>query len=194
MDAAGILGDLGKVLGGAVAVLGFLKVAAKVVFKPLKSHFEKIDHIYKEVTPNGGGSLKDAITELKGTVARIERRQRTWLSYEENGVFETDGEGRFTWANRSLLHFLNAAFEEVEGNGWKNFVHPDGRERVFREWEEAVRDGRDFKGNVFFRDTLGRKVCLSCEVLAVKEPTLGTFSGYVGYVVKRDDLASCFEE
>jgi PAS domain-containing protein len=186
-----------EVLGAVTAIFGTLLAiyrfgVAPIIrhLKDLKGQFVKLDLIFKELQPNSGASLKDAVNQIRNTVHTIEKRQRAWLSYEDQGIFETDDVGRLIWCNRAYLRMLNATFEQVSGNGWKNFIHPDNKELVFKEWTAAIIDKRDCKGNLLYLTADNEKVCATCESFAIKDDS-GVLTGYVGVITVHEGLDKC---
>ncbi len=188
---------LSQVIGALLAILGVLGSLYKWVIKPVYNHifeireqFHKLDVIYSELRPNHGTSIKDAINQIRHTVHTIEKRQRAWLSYEDQGIFETDADGKCIWVNRAYLKMLNVTFEEVQGNGWKNFIHPHARENVFHEWSSAVADKRDCKLMVKYLNANNEDVCASIEAFAIKNEA-SALTGYVGVVTIQSSLDKC---
>lgn len=196
MDFSQYLLNSGEIIGAisaiAVFVAGFYRICIRPIIKHIKEvreQFAKLDIIYKELLPNSGSSLKDAVNQIRNTVHTIEKRQRAWLSYEDQGIYETDENGLCIWTNRAYLKMLNATFDEVQGNGWKNFIHPKNREFVFSEWDAAVEDKRDFKTNIKYLSATNDEVCGTCEAFAIKDNN-GKLTGYVG-VITQVSLDKC---
>jgi len=57
-------------------------------------------------------------------------------------IVVTNADGSLVYANRSYLTILGAIIEEVRGEGWRDFIDPASRERIFGRWAEAIM-GRD---------------------------------------------------
>lgn len=134
---------------GVVTVVGGSCVAGlsalwKWVIEPSFSVFKKIDHIYAEVKPNGGGSIKDSISRLE--MATLTSQYRYRILAEEMRVcsFETDKDGQFTWVSKDWQVLTGLTTEEAQGNGWINSICQSDRQRVFLEWEDALDQKRDF--------------------------------------------------
>lgn len=53
-------------------------------------------------------------------------------------IVVTNGDGSLVYANRSYLFMLGAIIEEVRGEGWRDFIDPASRERIFNRWAEAL--------------------------------------------------------
>jgi PAS domain S-box-containing protein len=59
-------------------------------------------------------------------------------------VFETDLRAKNTYVNRHCRAYTGLPFEALLGDGWRQAVHPDDRERTVAAWLEAIRTGRPF--------------------------------------------------
>lgn len=111
-----------------------------------KQSVERWEAILAELRPNGGTSLKDAIS-------RIEERQvwqwgRTDLIMhamaDAAAVYETDHTGHCVWVSPAYCRVTGRTLEECLGLGWVVVIHPDDAIRVRTEWESAVADHRPF--------------------------------------------------
>lgn len=138
---ATLLGALGTALLG---LWRFFKYSRRFLDeqKQIKDYLKIIK---QEVTPNGGGSMKDVINNLKLTVDRIEIRQKildqrskATLHHTPHALFETDKEGRLTW--------YNEAFKEqtkdngsMEGHDWFSVVDEELREGFINEVKSCLR-------------------------------------------------------
>jgi len=103
-----IIQDYGMYSAGATAVLSFIILAYKKGVKPVIKHFknwydmsEKIDHIFFEITPNGGTSIKDKVDRIDSELHLANERQRALLADSEFAHFEMDAEGNYVWVNRT---------------------------------------------------------------------------------------------
>lgn len=144
--------------GGAAGVIW--KVG-KAIYDKCQSRYnaavdmqKKIDKIFSEVTPNGGGSIKDKVNKI--TVAleentiitqRILSRQ-TWnwnRLREDDIIFEANDNGEVVWVNRKMADTFKHEVEYFLKHGWRNIVFIEDRERVYTEWDRAVSDKRTFE-------------------------------------------------
>lgn len=110
----------------------------------------KIDDIKKELTTNGGNSLKDSILDLRKVCHRmeirqkiIEQRTKAALHYSNLPLFETDNEGRLTWNNSLFFQFTSST--NVEGYDWLNFITEDDREDLLSEFKSCLNTNRKFR-------------------------------------------------
>lgn len=100
--------------------------------------------IAEQFRPNGGGSLRDVIDRIEVQQALSKSRTKVLLSMIDVGVFEADYKGLCTWVNRQWCNMAGLSPEEATNNGWVTAIHPEDREKVYEEWADSIRDGRDF--------------------------------------------------
>jgi hypothetical protein len=153
------------IVSGLTGFFGFLALAWKKFVKPMvklcknQDFFVKsVEEIKKELTTNGGGSLKDAIISMRESCERIENRQRVIiqrtkaaLHYSSTALFETDKEGRLIWSNVNLIDLSKRsntwskdANYMVEGFDWISLFKEDDREGVLAEFKSCLAMNRRF--------------------------------------------------
>ena len=72
--------------------------------------------------------------------------QIVWVASPDGQMLEDSAEWR--WITGQTV-------EEFLGNGWLDFIHPEDRERVEREWHESLRTGRIFDDRFRMRARAG---------------------------------------
>jgi hypothetical protein len=169
---------MSNLLGGVVTF--FSIIWAKIV-KPLFKIIENqernttsLNTIKKELTTNGGNSLKDAIIDLKGTCSRIEYRQKiieqrtkAALHYNNAALFETDEHGRLTWTNSNFYDLTSDVITSVEGFDWITYIKEEERDEFFHEFKSCLEMNRKFD-----------KTTLSCTDEKIR---------FIGFPYKIDD-------
>lgn len=113
---------------------------------------DRFDALLSEVKPNGGSSLRDAVDRTSRKIDEVNeslvrsgvRSQIRWKMASGIAGWESDAAGRCTAANSDLCEMLKMGESEILGSNWKNFVHPEDSERVFREWARVVSEAADF--------------------------------------------------
>jgi transcriptional regulator with PAS, ATPase and Fis domain len=110
---------------------------------------KSLETIKKELTTNGGNSLKDAIVDLRSTVNRMEKRQKVIeqrtkaaLHYNDAALFETDDHGRLTWTNNNFYELTQDVINSVEGYDWLNYIKEEDREDLFDELKSCLKMNR----------------------------------------------------
>ena len=91
-----------------------------------------------EVIRIGGvGHDVTSLKEAEAALASAERRQRALIEGVPQLVWRAVDGGLLTWASPQWTAFTGQAEADSHGRGWLEAVHPDDRERVQGEWEEA---------------------------------------------------------
>ena len=101
--------------------------------------------ISKELRPNGGTSLRDTVDLIDARqILQIERLKA--ISFDAPvGLKEFSPRGELIWCNRTYLRMVQRDYTELMGYGWINSVFLADRDRVRREWDEVVREGRNYE-------------------------------------------------
>lgn len=138
---------------GTVISLIWVKLIKPVV-KLLQNQEDlskSLEDIKKELTTNGGNSLKDSIITLKNTCTRIETRQKVIeqrtkaaLHYNNIALFETDKQGRLVWTNNSFYELTSDSMNNISGHDWLTYIHEDYREEFFHEFKSCLKMNRKF--------------------------------------------------
>jgi len=185
-------------ISAIVAGLGLLSIIWKglsLVFKNLQqkyNHLEeihgKVEKIFSELTPNHGSSIKDKIDSLDGRMNKIDEnlvknndltekifyRQRWILDNQDAAVFESDIHGKCIWANVHYLRLIKRNMEFVLGNGWKNIIAQEDRDRVIKNWEMCVQNGINSEDTFTMVDSEGKTHKVFCSATKTDD------SGYIG--------------
>ena len=110
---------------------------------------KSIDIIKGEVTPNGGGSMKDALNCLRKTCTNIERSQKVLdqrskasLHYHDKALLEVDRFGRLSWYNEKFEVFSKGCDNPKEGFDWVNIVDEAEREEFVKELTSCLEMNR----------------------------------------------------
>lgn len=105
---------------------------------------DKIDTLIAEFKPNGGSSIKDALSRIEQRQLFSLARQKSLMQTDPRPIFEADLEGNFIWVNTAFLRLVDVAnMDAVKARGWLTFI-PE----VAPDWDLAVQDRRSFRGEV----------------------------------------------
>lgn len=139
------------------AIRGLIRIS-----KTMDQVLENSEYIQRELRPNGGGSLRDAVNRIDHRVDTInERQQRSELRLAAlnmnapHGIIETNVDGDCVWVNRTFCRWAGRTVVEFMGAGWLNTVQPRHRERVETAWSKAVEDGSELEICFCVQDTYG---------------------------------------
>lgn len=144
---------------------------------------KKLNSVVKEVRPNGGASMNDAVTVVRGEL-------RALLDADIGTArWSADRTGRLTWASKAYTRWTGSTPEQMHGHGWLSLVHPDDREDIREEWMTAIDEkrGSSFK----FRLSDGRGNWLG--VFGEASPILngaGNVTGWLGTLNRTDEGVS----
>ena len=146
------VGFWGVIFGGLIAF--FKKVIQPIwrFFKEYNEHKElllksneNIETILKELRPNGGSSLKDQLSRIENSVDLLDVKVAAVALATNVGYWESDKLGRAVEIGRSLCSILGRSESEIKGSNWVSIMHPQDRESVKEEWDNAVEDSRNFE-------------------------------------------------
>ena len=135
------------------------------------------------------GTAQD-ITDLKQSEAALKKSEEKFRTFTEMapvGVFVTDADGLTTYWNKRLCEITGMQVVEGLGTGWADGVHPDDRERVFKEWYESAEKRSSFSCEYRFVDRDGAVT----HTIGQASPLIDASSrvtGYVGTITDVTDL------
>jgi len=108
---------------------------------------ESLVDIKKELTPNGGSSIKDVVVSLKLSTDRIENRQKkidqrskAALHYTTAALFEIDEDGKIMWANEAFS--LMTKNSKLVGYDWFSLVDEEYRKDFIEEVNSCLKMNR----------------------------------------------------
>jgi len=111
----------------------------------------KLADIHAELRFNGGGSIKDAIFDLKNTTKNIEFRldgieenQKMSMNLQNISYWVSDTDGRCIYASPALCKLMGRSESEIIGNNWMALLHKDDKDRVVEAWEFSVENKTPF--------------------------------------------------
>lgn len=144
-----------SILGGIGTFLSFIWIKViKPIIKILKNQdifAHSIENIQKELSTNGGNSLKDAVVDLKNTCNRIENTQKIMeqrtkaaLHYSNIALFETDNQGRLIWTNNKFYELTSNSINDVDGYDWLSYIEESDRKSFLTEFKSCLSMNRKF--------------------------------------------------
>ena len=103
---------------------------------------------------DSGGSTSYLIAQMANVSERKraeellrenEARYRSLSTAAPVGIFQSDAEGRITYANPRVLQIFELEEREGLGHGWMMRLHPEDAARVVEQWSIALAEGREFE-------------------------------------------------
>jgi PAS domain S-box-containing protein len=139
---------LGKIAAALTALATIWKFVGAPLYRfstNLGTLPAKVDQLAAQFTRNGGATLRDSIERIEVLTARGEQRDRILLGLVPYGILEFDGAGICILLNRTYVRWTGRDEKEILGRGWINALHPRDRERVSREWTNALVENRNYE-------------------------------------------------
>jgi len=112
-----------------------------------------------------------------------EERFRLLSASSPAGVFEMDAQGGCTYANRRWEEISGLSFEQSQGQGWIQAVHPEDRNAMYAAWSAAALDGQPFERTFRLRTSGGERW-----VSYHAAPRLDGQRARLGYVSSIEDI------
>ncbi len=129
------------------------------------------------------GSETD-ISDRKRTEEALRQSEAKFRSLSECspvGIFMTDIRGQCTYTNPRYQAICGCTFDEAVAEGWVQFIHPEDRDGVTRQWSTAVSEGQEFSGEIRYvhkEGTIRFGRVQSAPIFSIS----GELIGYVGTV------------
>lgn len=119
----------------------------------LASLADSVERIDKQLNPNGGGSLHDAVMRIANDLGGVKHNMYvingvmriSWDQLGNFGTFYAALDGGFTFISAVVLRWCNRTLEEFTGRNWINYIHPADRAMVVTEWNSCISDKRNFQ-------------------------------------------------
>jgi len=171
------------VLGHKIAKAG---ARAAVVHEKMVALTEKLTPetvealitIAHQLKPNGGSSIHDKISRIEVAMLRENAVRRQQICATGLAFWESDAEGKTIFASDAMSELVGVDAEEILGNGWVTALHPDDRERVYKEWTSAMQQKRAFLATYSFQHRDGQFV----SVQGRSHPILDRAGNILGHV------------
>ncbi len=110
---------------------------------------------------DGGDYLRVVIADISRSMAAenayraTEHKLRTVIENLPSGIFLTNSAGQCEFTNDTWCRLAGMSRERAMGSGWADALHPEDRERVIAEWQQAMSTGGDFRSEYRFLTPTG---------------------------------------
>lgn len=169
----------------AATACGVVWRLARGIATKVDENHAKLDALESLIASDDGPISTGALRALR----RIERRVvltsaqvRLAMEEDERGYVETDAEGMLTHVNARWMAWTDMTLAQARGRGWVFAVHPGDRERVRREWEDAVRDERDGEFEFRYVDSRRKETSVHARSTVVRDDHTGEVIGYIALI------------
>lgn len=150
----------------------------------VKSIEQTTSVVNSELSPNGGNSLKDMVKKINDRLHLHDQRFRVALIDTYRAVFYTDEDGNINDVNRTFCRMLMATEEDLFGNNWVNFIMPNHKERVCRDWNSSQAYKREFVAEFDMRTSQGSKLSVYCNAFPMFDEAHEHIIGWMGFISK----------
>ncbi len=137
------------------------------------------------------GSARDVTDRIQAQrlLRRSEEKYRSILESIEEGYYEVDLKGNFSFFNESLCRILGCTYEELIGTSYSSFVGEDTARGIYNTFNHVFTTGGDVESAdwEFFRKSDGEQIFIEVSVsrALAKNGELRGFRGIVRDVTKR---------
>lgn len=157
---------------------------------PLKFDSERIKYVHDQgetyydehgVAKKTFGIIQD-ITESKEIEEAITNSALLYRSLTSNApvaIFNINKAGECTYVNEEWMKYSGMNFTDSMRFGWHNALHPEDKERVLKEWQEAFLKNSEFKTELRFLDKNGKVTYLVVKATELVDSKNNVY-GYIG--------------
>jgi PAS domain S-box-containing protein len=173
LPQAGTIGiALFLLMGAMTALLGGSRVRAQARRDALaRQATEAAERLVEEAAQQ-----RDTEAALRASEARF----RAMAQSSPLGIFITEPAGDCVYTNPAYQRISGLTLEQALGTGWSQAIHPDDRERVFREWYDAAQRRIPFRSEHRFLHAEGQVVWSRVNAAEITDGE--RLAGYVGLV------------
>jgi two-component system cell cycle sensor histidine kinase/response regulator CckA len=136
----------------------------------------------REATETAARLVQEAAQqrETEAALRASEARFRAMAQSSPLGIFITEPSGDCVYTNPAYQRISGLTLEQALGTGWSQAIHPDDRERVFREWYDAAQRRIPFRSEHRFLHADGQIVWTRVNAAEITDGE--RLAGYVGLV------------
>jgi PAS domain S-box-containing protein len=145
----------------------------------LRGLHNKVDHLVKETSPNGGSTIKDVMNRVSHDVRIIGAKSRAYKEGLDVPMGECDVNGQLIWSSSPFQLLLGVTEDEITGSSWQNYIADYDVDRVLRTWEKAVKDHSFYRSRHHMRSSTGREFPVEIVARPIFDPLTDHFEGWV---------------
>lgn len=96
-----------------------------------------LDEIRRQVTPNSGGSMNDAVRRIESTVRTLSEQQRADFELDDRPSYICDGRGEVVAVNAAYKALTGLTFDECLGEGYTQAIYHADFGPTIEAWKRA---------------------------------------------------------
>ena len=135
--------------------------------------------------PNNIADIKQTLHDHDYSIKTALARSRITWNGLTKPVWESDPTGFCIFANTAMLNLLKRRESEILGRSWVSIIHEEDRERVTKEWDDAISERRDFDLRYRWVGSDGTVYCIHAKASRLLDPA-GVTLGHVAFVTVED--------
>ena len=133
--------------------------------------------------------LQEELSKQPQMEARLKAREGRFASLASAvpvGMFHADAHGKYLYVNEHWGQITGLSPEDAVGEGWRQALHVDDRDRLLREWLQAAQEERAFQLEYRCQHPDGAVRWVHCQAVPERDAD-GQFIGYVGALTDISD-------
>jgi PAS domain S-box-containing protein len=130
--------------------------------------------------------LEHCVINRTQELTQAEEQFRVLATHAPVGIFQSDAMGDCVFVNHRWLELTGLSLAQAMGQGWKQAIHPEDRERVFHEWDAAFQAKQEFRSEYRFQTPQGQVYWVIGNATAFQDEA-GRVTGYLGTVTDISD-------
>lgn len=147
-----------KIIGITVTAGGVFWAMWVNVISPILSNIsakrqddqDKFDQMFHLLIGSNGSSVKSRLERIESRQILGEQTSKALMHSLKVGYWKSDKEGRCIDSSRTLCSIIGRSEDEIHGNNWSAWLHPDCKDRIYAAWEFAVKHGTEFNEEYSF--------------------------------------------
>ena len=124
------------------------------LYKNQQTLVSSVEDIKKELTTNGGSSIKDTVNRIDRRQVMLDKRSKAIFYNIEKAILEVDESGNILWANEQFHNVMGT--KNLKGLDWVSYIDEPQRENFLREFESCSEKLRELKFETV--STEGKKI------------------------------------
>jgi len=124
------------------------------LYKNQQTLVSSVEDIKKELTTNGGSSIKDTVNRIDRRQVMLDKRSKAIFYNIEKAILEVDEGGNILWANEQFHNVMGT--KNLKGLDWVSYIDEPQRENFLREFESCSEKLRELKFETV--STEGKKI------------------------------------
>tara|TARA_B100001059_G_C17827203_1_gene582149 strand:+ start:2152 stop:2706 length:555 start_codon:yes stop_codon:yes gene_type:complete len=124
------------------------------LYKNQQGLVDSVEDIKKEITTNGGSSIKDTVNKINRRQIMLDKRSKAIFYNIEKAILEVDEKGSILWANEQFHRLMGT--KNLKGLDWVSYIDEPQRENFLREFESCSEKLRELRFETISTD--GKKI------------------------------------